>query len=139
MQRKGYKFVKDLTSDVLFEAYGRTPRELFENAAKALFSVICQIEKVKPAKELAVSVKGKDIKELMFNWLQELISAVDIEGMFFSRFVIEKIDEKSLKARIYGEPIAPEKGETVVKAVTYYKFNVEKTAEGYKATVSLDV
>ncbi len=139
MQHKGYKFVKDLTSDVLFEAYGKTPRELFENAAKALLSVICQIEKVKPAKELAVEVKGKDIKELMFNWLQELISAVDVEGMFFSRFVVEKINDKSLKAKIYGESVATEKGETVVKAVTYYKFNVEKTKEGYKATVSLDI
>jgi len=139
MQPKGYKFIKDLTSDVLFEAYGRTPKELFENAAKALFSVICQVEKVKPAKELTVEVKGKDIKELMFNWLQELISLVDIEGMFFSRFVVEKINDKSLKARIYGEPLSPEKGETVVKAVTYYKFNVEKTAEGYKATISLDI
>lgn len=139
MQPKGHKFIKDLTSDVLFEAYGKTPRELFENAAKALLSVICQIEKVKPAKELAIEVKGKDIKELMFNWLQELISLVDIEGMFFSRFVVEKINNKNLKARVYGEPTAPEKGETVVKAVTYYKFNVEKTAQGYKATVSLDI
>jgi len=134
-----YKFIRDLTSDVLFEAYGKTPRELFENAAKALFSVVCQIDKVKPAQKVAVEVKGKNIKELMFNWLQELISAVDVEGMFFSRFVVEKINDKSLKARIYGEPIAPEKGETVVKAVTYYKFNVEKTKKGYKATISLDI
>jgi len=138
MQQK-YKFIRDLTSDVLFEAYGKTLKELFENAAKALFSVICQIDKVKPAKGVAISIKGKNIKELMFNWLQELISTVDIEGMFFSRFVVEKINDKSLKARIYGEPIVPEKGETVVKAVTYYKFNVEKTAQGYKATVSLDI
>lgn len=139
MQRKGYKFVKDLTSDVLFEAYGKTPGELFENAAKALLSVVCQIDKVKPAKVMVISIKGKDIKELMFNWLQELITLVDIKNMFFSRFIVEKIDEKSLKAKIYGEPASPEKGETIVKAVTYYKFNVEKTKEGYKATVSLDI
>ena len=134
-----YKFIKDLTSDVLFEAYGKTASELFENAAKALLSVICQVDKVKPVKEVKIDVKGKNIKELMFNWLQELISLVDIKGMFFSRFVVEKINDKSLKAKIYGEPIVPEKGETVVKAVTYYKFNVEKTKEGYKATVSLDI
>lgn len=139
MQPKGYKFVKDLTSDVLFEAYGKTLKELFENAAKALLSVICQVDKVKPVKVVAISVKGKDIKELMFNWLQELITLVDIKNMFFSRFVIEKIDEKSLKARIYGESASPEKGETIVKAVTLYKFNVEKTKQGYKATVSLDI
>ncbi len=139
MQHKQYKFVHSLTSDVLFEAYGKTLKELFENAAKALLSVVCQIDKVKPAKVMAIAVKGKDIKELMFNWLQELVTLVDLKDMFFSRFVVEKINEKSLKAKIYGEPAAPEKGETIVKAVTLYKFNVEKTKQGYKATVSLDI
>lgn len=139
MQHKQYKFIHSLTSDVLFEAYGKTPKELFENAAKALLSVVCQIGKVKPTKAVVISVKGKDVKELMFNWLQELVTLVDVRDMFFSRFVVEKINEKSLKAKIYGEPASPEKGETLVKAVTLYKFNVEKTKEGYKATVSLDI
>ena len=42
-----YKFVEDLTSDVMYEAYGKDLKELFENAALALLSVICKIDKVK--------------------------------------------------------------------------------------------
>ena len=34
-----YKFIDSLTSDVMFEAYGKTFKELFENAALALFSI----------------------------------------------------------------------------------------------------
>jgi len=134
-----YKFIEDLTSDVMFEAYGKTPRELFVNAAEAMFSVICEIKKVKPKESREVSVKGEDLKKLMINWLQELISMVDTEGMFFSKFEIQEISETALKARILGEPIKPELGGTVVKAVTYYKYELEKTDKGYKVRVSLDI
>ena len=134
-----YKFISDLTSDVLFESYGKTKKEMFENSAKALFSVICNVKKVKPLEKKEVEINAPSLKELLFNWLQEMIALVDTEQMFFSKFVVEKISDKSLKAKIYGEPISPEKGETVVKAVTYYKFNVEETEKGYKATVSMDI
>ncbi len=134
-----YKFVDDLTSDVVFEAYGKNLNELFENAAYALFNVICQIEKVKPKVEREVNVKGDDTKDLMFNWLQELISLVDTEGLFFSKFDVVEINERGLKAKCYGEEAKPEKGGTLVKAVTYYKFSLEKTKRGYKVVVSLDI
>ena len=52
---------------------------------------------------------------------------------------ISEIDEKQLKAKLKGEPIKTELGETVVKAVTMYKYKLEKTKEGYKVTVSLDI
>ncbi len=134
-----YKFIDDLTSDVMFEAYGKDLKELFVNAAEALFSVICKIDRVRPDKTRDISVQGEDEGRLMINWLQELISMVDTDEMFFSRFDILEIDEKHLKARISGETIRPELGETVVKAVTYYKFKFEKTEKGYKTRVSLDI
>lgn len=134
-----YKFIDDLTSDVLFEAYGKNLKELFENSALAMFTVLCDIEKIKTKNKIKVAVKGRDEKDLLYNWLQELIALVDIEEMFFSHFNITEISSKSLKAEISGEQITKEKGSTVVKAVTYYKFALEKTEKGYKATVSLDI
>lgn len=134
-----YKFIDDLTSDVMFEAYGKDMKELFRNAAEALFSVICQIGKVGPEKSISVSVQGKDLKDLLFNWLQELISRVDTEEMFFSRFEILKMDEKRLKARIRGEAISPGKSGTLVKGVTYYGFSLEKAGKGWRARVACDI
>ena len=78
-----YKFIEDLTSDVLFEAYGKNLKELFSNAASALFSIICQLDKVKAKKVKKVEVKANDLSELMFNWLQKLISLVDTDELFF--------------------------------------------------------
>ncbi len=134
-----YKFVEDLTSDVMFEAYGKDLKELFENAALALLSVICKIDKVKPKEKEESQIKGNNAEELMINWLQGIIAIVDTEQKFFSKVEIEKIDESCVRAKLSGEPIKPELGETVVKAVTYYKYKLEKTGKGYKVTVCLDI
>jgi SHS2 domain-containing protein len=134
-----YKFIEDLTSDVLYEAYGKTLKELFENAALALLSVVCQIDRVKPKKTEEFEMKGKNLEDTMFNWLQGVIAIVDTESMFFSKVEVEEVDEKHVKAKLFGETMKPELGETVVKAVTYYKYKLEKTKQGYKITVSLDI
>jgi len=119
-----YKFINDLTSDVLFEAYGKSLKELFENSALALFSIICEISKVGNEKTIDIEVNGDSLEDLMVNWLQELIV---------------EINENKLKAKVYGEPISPEKAGVVVKGVTYYKLKIEKIKDNLKATISLDI
>lgn len=134
-----YKFIEDLKSDVMFEAYGKNLNELFENAALALLSVICDLKKVKPEKKERFEIKGTDLGDLMFNWLSAVIAISETENMFFSKVKVIEISSKKIVAELYGEPISPEKGGTVVKAVTYYGFNLEKTKKGYILRASLDI
>jgi len=144
-----YRFIDDLTSDVMFEAHGKTLPQLFANAAEAMFSVICQLEKIEPKESRPVTVEAESAEKLVVAWLQNLIGMVDTEEMFFSGFDVQSVKEIrdhapdkqvwQLKAQVHGEPITPEKGETVVKAVTNYGFKFEKGKDGYKVTVSLDI
>ncbi|MFH2027674.1 MAG: archease [Nanoarchaeota archaeon] len=134
-----YKFLDEIRSDVMYEAYGKTLKELFENAAEALLSVICKIKQVKAKVVEEVKVKGDNAEDLMLNWLQGIIAIVDTEQKFFSKIEIKEIDENHLIAKLSGETIRPDLGETVVKAVTYYNYKFEETKEGYKITVSLDI
>jgi SHS2 domain-containing protein len=142
-----YKFIDDLTSDVMFEAAAKTLEELFANAAEAMFSVICQLDKVEARESRQVAVEAESVEKLVVAWLQELIGMVDTEEMFFSRFDVKHVKENkgkqswSLEAKVSGEPIQPEKGETVVKAVTNYGFKFEKleSKKGFKVTVSVDI
>jgi SHS2 domain-containing protein len=136
---KKYKFLDDITSDVMFEAYGKDLKELFENAAEALCSVICKIDQVKAKDTEEFVIKADNLDDLMINWLQALIAIVDTEEKFFSKFEVLDIDENHVKAKISGESTKPELGETVVKAVTLYKYKLEQNSKGYKATVSLDI
>lgn len=134
-----YKFIQGLTSDVMYEAYGKDLKELFENAAMALLSVICKVEEVIPKQKEGFEVKGNSLEELMINWLQSIIAIVDTEEKFYSKVEVKVVDENHVLAELSGEPIIPEKGDTVVKAVTYYKFKLEQDKKGYKVTVSLDI
>ena len=138
---KRFEFIEDLKSDVMFKAYGKSLEELFANAALGLFSVICQVDEVGHRRIKLVKVRGDDLEDLMFNWLQELIGIVETDALFLSRFEILKIGEDGtyLEARCYGEAATPEKGGTVVKAVTYYKYELRKTKDGYSVRVSLDI
>jgi len=134
-----YKFIDEIKSDIMFEAYGNDLKELFSNSAEALFSVICQIEKVKDLKSEKFEIKGKDLSDTFWNWLSGLIAMVDTEEMFFSKFEILEVDKTHVKAKLYGEGIKPELGETVVKSLTNHRYEVSKTDNGYKAVVSLDI
>ena len=134
-----YKFIDNITSDVVFEAYGGTEKDMFINAAHALFEIICKKELIESKEEVEIEVNGTDIDDLLYNWLQTLIAEVDIEEKFFFKFIITEFSNKKIKATIYGEEITPEKGETVVKAVTYHQFKVKKTKDGWMCRVAVDI
>tara|TARA_Y100000310_G_C19945325_1_gene474422 strand:- start:37 stop:450 length:414 start_codon:yes stop_codon:yes gene_type:complete len=134
-----FKFIDEIKSDVMFEAYGSNLKELFANAAEAMFSIICKVDKVKPSKIEEFEIKGEKLEDTFWNWLSGLIAIVDVEEMFFSKFEVEEVDDTHVRAKLYGSSIEPELGETVVKSLTNHRFSVEKTESGYKAVVSLDI
>jgi SHS2 domain-containing protein len=136
---KRYRLIDDLTSDIMFEAEGKDLAQVFESAAEAMFTIICDIKSVEAKKSIEISLGGDNKKDLMINWLQHLIGLVDTEEMFFSRFKVKKIDGKHMEAEIKGDSVRPELGGTVVKAVTYYKYDFRKTRKGYRVRVSLDI
>ncbi len=135
---KRFELIDDLTSDVLFVAYGNTLSELFENAAVALFSIICDIKKVKPVKELKLELYADNSEELLYDWLSALLAESEIREMFFSEFDADT-DGKHLKAVVKGMSANPKLGNVQVKAITMYRFGIEKLHNKYKATVSCDI
>ncbi len=139
---KKFKFVDITTADVAFEAYGKTLNTAFANSARALFEVMVDAKGVSPDRKKTVEVRGHDMKSLLFNWLNELIFLTDSESMFFSKFSVKiDLDSLVLTATCYGEKIKPKKHEirTEVKAATYHKIDVRKTAEGWITRAILDI
>ncbi|MFQ6136841.1 MAG: archease [Candidatus Hydrothermarchaeales archaeon] len=139
MQR--YAFL-DFTSDVMFEAYGKDPREMFVNAASALFSVICEIEEVEPKKRVEIEVESESLEDLLYDWLSTLLTESEINEMFFSKFDIDEMETDArfyLRGRAHGEAMTVVKGGTLVKGVTYYKLEVRKEKDGIVGKVTLDI
>ena len=140
-----YRFIENLTSDVMFEAYGKTFEVLLENSAMAMFSVICNIKNIKPLQEINIELSADSEEELLHRWLSKLLTHSEINNMFLCKFKVgikenrEKNKYIQLFATIQGEPISPKKSGTVVKGIPYYGFKLEHTAKGYIAKVVLDI
>lgn len=139
---KKFEFLGFATADVCFRAYGATLDEVFANAALAMFETMVETKDVAPRVTKDVEVMGEDLTSLMFNWLNELLFYVDVDGLMFSEFDA-KVDEKrmTLSAKASGEQIDFQKHETKtdVKACTYHDMKIEKRDGKWMAQVILDV
>ncbi len=141
-----YIFLEDMaTADIAFEASGKTLEELFTQAALATTNVMVRdLQKIEEKEKREIKIEDDSIDMLLFNFLQEIIYYKDAEQLIFSRYdvMIRKEDPHfKLKAEFYGERLDMNKHDLIVdvKAVTLYKFEVNKTDTGWEACVILDI
>jgi SHS2 domain-containing protein len=136
-----FEFLDFATADVCYKAYGKSIEEVYANAALAMFEAIVNTEQIEQKIVKELEINASDYESLMFNWLNELIFLVDVEGIAFSRFDVRFEGEKKLTAMIWGEEIDPSKHElrTGVKACTYHLMEIGKIDDGYYAQILLDV
>lgn len=124
------------TADWSFRAFGKDVRELFENAAHAIFA----LEGAEPGEAKiarVVHVTGLDYESLLVNWLTELLWLQESNRETYHRFQIETLTPTELRAQVFGAPLI--QLNKVIKAVTYHNLKVEQTATGWQATVVVDV
>jgi SHS2 domain-containing protein len=137
-----YKFF-DHTADIGVEVTGRTRKELFVNAAAALFDVMIESKTgEKSAKQhKTITIAGADAADLLINFLRELLYLFNGEKFITVRCEIIKFTNKELQARLTGESFNSKKHliKTEIKAVTYSGLTVEKVKAGWKARIIFDV
>lgn len=124
-----YRFLEH-TADAKFQAYGETLEEAFSNAALATASLMWDPERVKKAVEHNVRVKGRDLKQLLCIFLEEILYLLDTESFLLGsveKVKIEKRGEYLLEAIFHGDHCADTYeiyGD--VKAVTYSEMEIRK-------------
>ena len=118
----------DHPSDVGIYAYGKTKKELFENAALGMFSLIADLNRVETKRSFKVAVQGDDFESLLVNWLNELIFHEDSKKILLKGFKIEKITATRLEAEVSGEKIDLERHFIYrpIKAATYNQLQIKK-------------
>lgn len=138
--RKAFEVI-DHTADVGIIAYGADVRELFSNAALALFTLITEPESVEEKLHLDLTVSSEDRDGLLVEWLNELIYLADVEHVLFSRFDIASLTHNQLKAVCYGDNFDPKKHKIKVgvKAATYHMLKVDRNGDGYRAQIIFDI
>lgn len=139
-----YKILEKIaTADIAFEAYGKNLNELFENAAFAIFEISANVKKINSKIKKIIKLENENVEDLLFDFLSEIIFLKDKDYMIFnkSKIKINKNEKYKLNAEIFGEKISHKKHELKldIKAITLHMFKIEKTKEGFKALVVVDV
>lgn len=124
-----YRFLEH-TADAKFQAFGKTLEEAFTNAALATASLIWDWEKVEKKIEHKVEIEGKDLKQLLSSFLEEIIYLLDSKMFLLSFAEKVRIEKKgnryALKAVFKGDKYSEEyKIYGDVKAITYDEMEIE--------------
>ncbi|MBS3124208.1 archease [Candidatus Woesearchaeota archaeon] len=138
-----YQFI-DHTADILFQAEGNTPSELFEQCALALENSQVDLSKIEPVIKKEWKATNHRIDSMLFDFLDDLLFFKDTEQLLFCKFQIdvqEKEGEFFMTVSAWGENLNIEKHQPKVdvKAITMHMFEVKKTDIGWWAKVLIDI
>ena len=132
----------DHTADIGIRAYGIDLPQAFANAARGLFSLITDLDRINETLYRDVEITAPDRETLLVEWLNELIFLFETELILLKRFNIRTLSEKTLKARCYGEKIDKSRHELKrgIKSATYHMLNIEmENSYAYRVEVLLDI
>ena len=137
--KKDFEII-DHTADVGIVAYGADANQTFANAARALFSLITELDDVEEILYRDIELTAPDEESLLIEWLNQLIYLFDTENIVFKRFDVTKLNNTQLKARSYGEKVDSSKHrlKTGIKAATYHMLKIDK-GNGYRVQVLFDI
>jgi SHS2 domain-containing protein len=127
----------DHTADLALRIFGRSLRQLFTNAAYAMFSQLVNLERIVPVVQREVTVQGIDYESLLVNWLNELLYLQDTRREAYVAFEIHKLSRRRLRATVHGAQT--DEIHTIIKAATYHDLSIIKTHGWYMSTVVFDV
>jgi SHS2 domain-containing protein len=142
-----YKFF-DHTADIGVEISGRTKKELFANAAYAMFDILIENNenKIKSTektqkRQKTVTMEGSDVEDLLINFLRELLYLFNGTCWVVNHCEIVECGNKRLKARLTGGPYNKKTYSitTEIKAVTYSGLKVKKQKSGWMVRIIFDV
>ncbi|MDO8886374.1 archease [Candidatus Oleimmundimicrobium sp.] len=130
------------TADVGLAAYGRSLKEVFENAAVGMFSLVADLNKVGDSFSCELKVENEDREGLLVEWLNELIYVSEVQEVILKKFNITHLEEdgRFLTAKAYGEKIDLSRHQikTQIKACTYHNLKIEKN-KIWEARVIFDI
>lgn len=85
---------------------GATIEELFEHAAYAMFDLGYELDAIPSRYSRPVVAPGDSLPELLVNWLDELRYVSDQEGIIWSAFAVDRLEEGGVQGSAGGMPLA---------------------------------
>lgn len=137
---KRYELI-DHTADIGIKVYGRDLKELFGNAAFAMFDIMADLEGLKSSVTVEISKEAPNREELLVSWLDELLYNFYTKGLIFSEFNISELDDTHIVGKVIGRHVGENRSrlKAEIKAATYHDLKVEKTGDNWQTQLIFDV
>jgi len=145
--KRGFQLI-DHTADAGIRVWGRGWKEIIEEAARGMVSLIVDLTAVLAREEKTIRVEGENGEEILLNWLREILFLMEQEGMVFSKFKVEednfsykKVDKYWFSGKLVGEKVDPTRHDicTEIKAVTRHNFFLRKKGLLWEAEIIFDL
>ena len=124
-----YKTLEHAT-DAIIEVTADNFKEAFQIAGISVIDTILDSSKVEENSSRNLIVKGKDLKYLLYNWLEEMIILTITDGFAGKRILLDitKNDEYQINAEIFGELIDLKKHEfkVEIKSPTFHEMEIDE-------------
>ena len=124
-----YKTLEHAT-DAIIEVTADNLVEAFQTAGISVIETILDSSKVDEIDSRKLLVKGKDLKYLLYNWLEEIIILTITEGFAGKRISIDILRNENyeIHAEIFGEAIDLKKHEfrVEIKSPTFHEMEIEE-------------
>ena len=118
------------TTDAIIEVTADNLKEAFEIAGISVIETILDISKVDENNSKKLIVKGKDLKYLLYNWLEEMIILTITDGFAGKRILLEitKNGNYQIDAEIFGEAIDLRKHDfkVEIKSPTFHEMEIKQ-------------
>jgi SHS2 domain-containing protein len=136
----GYEFLNH-TGDLGIRIWAEDVKELFQEAARALFDIITDIDKVEVHVNRKVTVEASTLEELLVAWLSELLYLHEVKGLLFCDFALTEINGGSVRGVAMGEEFCEGRHpiKTSIKAVTYHQLEIKEKDGRWQAQVIFDI
>jgi|TARA_B100001741_G_scaffold305733_1_gene298328 SHS2 domain-containing protein len=117
-------------TDAIIEVTADNLKDAFKTAGISVIETILDISKVEEKENRKIIVEGKDLRYLLYNWLEEIIILTITEGFAGKRILIEISEDNKwrITADIFGENIDLKKHEfkVEIKSPTFHDMRIEQ-------------
>ena len=124
-----YKTLEHAT-DAIIEVTANNLKEAFQIAGISVIDTILDSSKVEENSSRNLIVKGKDLRYLLYNWLEEMIILTITDGFAGKRILLEitKNEDYQIEAKVFGELIDLKKHEfkVEIKSPTFHEMEIEQ-------------
>ena len=127
-----YKYLEHAT-DALIEVKAKTLEEAFMVAGKSVVETIIDLNNIQEIEEKNIKVKGRNLLNLLYNWLEEIVTITITDGFAIRNFSvsIKKNKECQIISKISGEKLDLKKHnfKVEIKSPTFHLMEIKEDDE----------